>query len=338
MNSIRIAKVGVLIFVLAGCGVGTGGAGGAGSGGQGAGAQGCTRTSDCPASNVVCFETACVGGICGETPIEAGKACSAKGTCDGSGQCLECQRDTDCADSSANEECVAVSCQNGSCYETAKATTTKCNGGLCDGSGQCQSQCSQDTDCMSAAACNVPVCVEGACEQKPGPDGTACNWNDLPIATCNAGDCRVCEDTACGTLDTHESNDTQATATDLGAHTDCEHYGFCASLTDGDVDWYTYQGSDTFGCNVAPSVDFDAPNLEVCQYWSCDSVPTVSTCPDGTTPDVAPGGQPGCCSKKPFSYDPCNGGIFDSEDAHVWIKVTRSQGSGCEPYALGVEF
>ena len=313
-----------------------GGPPGAGAGGQSG--PSCRVTSDCPKTGNLCIEVACVSGFCGENATLLWERSADQACRDASANWCRAAHQTPTAlPTASTPSALSRIRQQGACTTVQKPEDMPCSTGICLG-GMCKSQCNADAQCQSAMECNVPACTQGVCAQKPGPDGAMCNWNDLPIATCKAGDCRVCQDTACDTIDTHESNDTQATAYDLGGHTDCDHYGFCASLTDGDVDWYTYQGSDTFGCNVAPSVDFDAPNLEVCQYWSCDSVPTLSTCPDGTTPDTAPGGQPGCCSSTSFSYDPCNGGVFDSEDAHVWIKVSRSSGSGCEPYAFGIEF
>ncbi len=327
-----------LFGLIAACGNGgSGGGGGAGAGAGGQSGASCRVTSDCPKTGNPCIEVACVSGFCGENDAALGTKCGPGGVCDASANCVECLTNADCPADGVDAECASVICQQGACTTVQKPEDMPCSTGICLG-GMCKSQCNADAQCQSAMECNVPACTQGVCAQKPGPDGAMCNWNDLPIATCKAGDCRVCEDTACDSIDTHEPNDTQNTAYDLGGHTDCDHYGFCAALTDGDVDWYTYQGSDTFGCNVAPTVDFDAPNLKVCQYWSCDTVPTLSTCPDGTTPDTAPGGQPGCCSTTAFNYDPCNGGPFDSEDAHIWIKVSRSSGSGCEPYAFGIEF
>jgi len=74
-------------------------------------------------------------------------------------------------------------------------------------------------------------------------------------------------------------------------------------------------------------------------YFACLYTPTSSSCPSGTTPDTAPGGQPGCCSTQPWDYDPCLGNVGDDGDAQVWIKVERTGvGNTCAPYALGLEF
>lgn len=316
----------VMVAVAPGCFAPVGG----GSSGE---PSGCTSDADCGAATETCQVLACEDHACVSKQAPAGTACQG-GACNADGVCIQCKKDSDCFSGDIDSACGSESCISGQCVLHAAAYMTACPAGICDGSGHC-AECFSPSDCPSPKnACDEATCDANHCGSKQRDEGATCGFRGV----CESGACVECGGQTCATMDDHEPNDTQAKAFDLGSHTDCDRYGFCAALKDGDVDWYTYHGSDTFGCDVAPFVQFDAPNLHVCQYYQCDTVPTLSTCPDGTTPDTAPNGAPGCCGTVGWEYDPCDGGLLDSEDARVWIKVERTAGSGCEPYALSVEF
>lgn len=300
--------------------------------------QACANDAQC-GGPLECQSARCVDGQC-RTTFDIGASClGGDGVCNAEGACQVCAADSECPSLS---ECQRGACNVTACGIDVAPVGTSCDGGLgfCDASGVCARACTSPSECAATSACHAPTCVGGMCGETPAPAGGACNWFGEPIGTCNAtGTCEACQDQACDTIDMYEPNDSQAAAYDLGNRSDCEHHALCGALaTAGDVDWYTYFGEDDFGCNVNSTVEFDSPDIRVCQYWACETTPTTQSCPSGTQPDTAPGGQHGCCGNGMWDHDPCEGLAFDDENARVWIKVERLNGSGCSAYPLALEF
>ncbi len=309
----------------------------------------CQTTSDCPAAPT-CMVNECFSGRCVEQALALRAPCNG-GICTADDHCVECIADADCN----ADPCSPGTCNAGKCVNTMVADGTSC-------------PITGETTCFKAASCE-----KGVCTPTPVPDGTSCpmppNTGACSEALCEAGECKVVAKPegggcniatqTCGTVETcqsgacmaapmpttcaeasgHESNDTQDAAFDLGSLTDCDQYTICDAITDGDVDWYKYEGHDE-ECEVNAAVTFtDA--IQVCEYWTCTEPSSSSTamdCPTGTEPDVAPGGQYGCCGAASWGLNPCPGDPFSgNSSANVWIKVTAAAGS-CTPYTLTYEF
>jgi hypothetical protein len=200
--------------------------------------------------------------------------------------------------------------------------------------------------------CTVEACAKGVATSTPQPAGTPCSQDDGRFCSA-AGTCQFCAplDDACTDPGPGEPNDTQETAHSFGEITDDDDAGsrFCAALSATDtVDWYTYTGRDDFLAEVDPSrtigAEDDVPlgELRICKFVACLEGPTVFTCPDGTTPDVAPGGQQGCCAQSQielsddFLADLCSD--TSDDDAQVWIRVERVGDAACIPYDLAYHF
>ncbi len=74
--------------------------------------------------------------------------------------------------------------------------------------------------------------------------------------------------------------------------------------------------------------------LRICKFVACVEGPTTFTCPGETTPEIAPGGQQGCCAASlvdisdDFLDDLCS--ASGDDDAQVWIRVDRVSGLQCD--------
>lgn len=142
--------------------------------------------------------------------------------------------------------------------------------------------------------------------------------------------------------DANEPDDSQVLATPLGMIDDCDSSG--STLTSvssgtGDVDWSYYAGSDTTGCEVDPTVQIDAPDLEVCMFFVCASgTTTVSNCGSGSMA-TSPAGTPGCCLVGTASMTAnitCSDLTSDSAD--VYMRVRQLSSNVCIPYDLAYHF
>jgi hypothetical protein len=153
--------------------------------------------------------------------------------------------------------------------------------------------------------------------------------------------CQACANAACTDIGDGESNETEATAYQLTtqAITDCNSAGGSFSGTingASDVDWYTYEGSDTFTCVVDPtrSVSTLETPVRICKYFECKVGQTNVTCPSGTTAETSPDGRSGCCGTTGFSVDlDCT--TTSSDDAYVYVRIDQpSAPSGtCNHYS-----
>ncbi len=110
-----------------------------------------------------------------------------------------------------------------------------------------------------------------------------------------------------------------------------------------DVDWYTYQGNDKFGCTVDPTRTLSPTDqgLRVCKYLECLNGlgNTVFTCPAGTTADKSADGRPGCCGSKGFTISlNCKGSIDDVAYVYIRIDVPGANAATCVSYKLDYHY
>ncbi len=142
--------------------------------------------------------------------------------------------------------------------------------------------------------------------------------------------------------DMNEPDDSQVLATPIGMITDCDSSGgtlTSVSSGTGDVDWSYYSGSDTTGCAVDPTVQIDAPDLEVCMFFvGASGTTTVSDC-GGGSPATSPAGSPGCCIVSTSSMTAsitCSNLTSDSAD--VYMRVRQLSSNVCIGYDLAYHF
>jgi hypothetical protein len=135
--------------------------------------------------------------------------------------------------------------------------------------------------------------------------------------------------------DSNEPNNTEAAAVALGSIDDCDGSGlsFSGVLADNDVDWYSYEAADVFGCSVDPTRNLSADGqARLCKYFECYVGPAAVTCPAGTQEDTSPQGKPGCCGQGTVAPTlDCTDVI--SDDATVYLRIDKPSGFSCVNYS-----
>jgi hypothetical protein len=142
--------------------------------------------------------------------------------------------------------------------------------------------------------------------------------------------------------DVSEPNDSEEEAQSLGQFNDCDGNGGSISgvLSLGDEDWFTYTGTDAFGCIVDPEREIVTEgSLRICKFAECLNglENTELTCPPGTQSATSPAGRPGCCGSSGFKmgvFD-CAGTINDS--ANVYIRIDQGVPQ-CTQYTLNYHY
>lgn len=170
----------------------------------------CKSASDCKSG--VCQTSMCVSGSCRTANAQSGTQCTAGGTmCNGSGKCVACLADNECAGRvnlggceraicTSSDQCGKESmCKGtetcngaGQCVSTATelysscvGSTGDCGGGLvCSSVGVCTQACDKDEDCPSrtfrGAFCYNQLLCEVICSTAadcPAGYGYQCNTN-----------------------------------------------------------------------------------------------------------------------------------------------------------------
>lgn len=133
-----------------------------------------------------------------------------------------------------------------------------------------------------------------------------------------------------------EPNETESSATDLGAISDCDGSGSSLGAkldTEADVDFYAYDGSDDSGCTVDPTVT-TGDSVRVCMFADCSGV--SAGCTAGTSSNL--GGLPGCCVDGPgtVTVDVNCSGI--SDDATMYIRIDQGAAGVCTDYSFDYHY
>ncbi|MFA6604078.1 MAG: hypothetical protein WCT10_04570 [Patescibacteria group bacterium] len=148
----------------------------------------CADDADCPNGNA-CVDDRCVASAAPE--------CAVDSDCVASGQICN------------NGACVALSPEDGSCYENADCQPWLiCLDGVCDEAQPAGQHCYANADCQPGLACEGGVCAappEPECLQDSGcAEGSTCRDEhcvELPPQTCDAqsdcGEHLVCKDGSC---------------------------------------------------------------------------------------------------------------------------------------------
>jgi hypothetical protein len=139
-----------------------------------------------------------------------------------------------------------------------------------------------------------------------------------------------------------EPNDSLPSARPLKAIDDCDGSGdkFSGTVGGADVDYWTYKGSDKFGCTVDPSITNHSGSVRVCVFAQCAAGTTeFKSCKAGSAFKL-PSGIDGCCTDGPgdaaVDYKCTLVGTDDSAD--VFMRVDSPGATTCLPYDVDYHF
>lgn len=196
------------------------------------------------------------------------------------------------------------------------------------------------TGCLMSFLVGAGACANG--DETSASDGVGGRGGEdasgsSTASSSSAGGAGGAGGEACIDTGISEPNEAEGSATDLGDLTDCD--GDSAGMTSGvlvteaDVDWFKYTGTDGTGCDVDPSRSIAATGpVELCKFVECVSGTASFSCPSGSTAATSPMGHPGCCSSKGFLLQPDCDGIDD--DATVYVRIKGTDATPCIQYAL----
>lgn len=135
-----------------------------------------------------------------------------------------------------------------------------------------------------------------------------------------------------------DGDETEGTAIDLGASSDCEtDWQQLAALSgSADVDWFRRYIADS---TCALGFDFAGSALggaRLCLFVACDSTLVSLTCAAGAVSATSPSGLPGCCSSTGALFEglDCVGA---DESAHFWFRLDQAV-AACTPYTVSGHF
>jgi exo-beta-1,3-glucanase (GH17 family) len=177
----------------------------------------CDQSDAC--SPEVCAADSNNQAICTPDPgSAAGNACEPPvgGTCDGQGNCVACQQDSECED---NNACTDNACVAGECVFTnndANQCTTDGFPGTCN-AGVCEGLCT-DVTCPDPGECVTEVCdpADGECKAQNDGINTGCDLGGAgpDSGVCDgAGACVQCNiDAQCGAGETCVNNACEGSA------------------------------------------------------------------------------------------------------------------------------
>jgi hypothetical protein len=130
----------------------------------------CLSASECPGQDTDCQTRTCAANRCGFSFAGAGTPLSVqtandckKAVCDGSGNVVSANDDTDVPVDDGNE-CTKEACASGVPSHPALPPTATCSAGggaFCDGTGSCV-VCNDDSQCSSGKVCTNHACVSAA--------------------------------------------------------------------------------------------------------------------------------------------------------------------------------
>lgn len=104
------------------------------------------------------------------------------------------------------------------------------------------------------------------------------------------------------------------------------------------ADYFTYHGSDTFGCVVDPTATTQQSGFRLCVFTHCpQGATTFNSCTAGT-PATNPNGYPGCCTTAPGTVTVDYSCANSSDDsAQVYIRADEPTTS-CSDYTIDYHF
>ncbi len=140
-----------------------------------------------------------------------------------------------------------------------------------------------------------------------------------------------------------EPNDSRPTAAPLKDINDCDGSGgsFSGIVAGGtDQDWWSYKGSDTFGCVVDATAGSGSAGIRVCIFARClDGSTAFKSCKKGTTITLS-GGEQGCCGEggtnAQIEHSCTLVGTDDS--ATVSMRIDAPGATACTSYKVDYHF
>lgn len=275
--------------------------------------------TDVPPSTSTCVTVSCMSETVIMTNDPLGQSCGGTQKCDGMGNCVGCNSDSDCATAPT---CQTAHCMASVCSNTNDDPGTMCMGGggqVCDGNGNCVG-CLMDSDCPSGNCQNNNTCgladdghactAGNQCTSDHCANGVCCNH------TCS-GTCQACTaaltggtDGTCGNVSqgTAPSPATQCTAAPpCGDDGKCDGNGACEVTAAGTacgavtctVDMLTATGTcdGTSACTAGATTS--------CDPYTCttNGMACRTTCFTGTTVDCSTGNY--CLVTPPSTTGTC---------------------------------
>jgi hypothetical protein len=241
----------------------------------------CLTPSNCPGADDECGVRTCVDGNCGMSFQPANTPTSnqttgdcKKNVCDGAGNIISVNDDTDVINTHYSDECVETVCSGGSSITQNKAYGSSCGSGFCDGAGTCLG-CLVDGNCPDSGVPNtVTICDSGHCSYQciDGyteciPNGGGCVDTSIDLDHCGACNhpCQfanataVCDNGTCG-----------IEACDFG-------YGDCDGNAANGCETFLI-GGDADNCGACGnSCDLPHTQLTLCSGGACQ----ILTCETG---------------------------------------------------------
>lgn len=283
----------------------------------------CSHPSECVNAIATCQQRTCIQGACGVENLPMGAEWPSTygdcrlDLCDGNGGLMTVLGDD--PPTQIPGDCQRFVCDAGNILTSVDESDIEDDG----------NDCTKDT-CEAEMPVHTPLPVHSAC----GPTGASFCHTDAVCRPCQEVTA-MCEDYGA------EPHDNQETAQSLGKLSDDDADGgtACGTLRGAnDIDWYTFGGDDAFGNFVDPFrslVTQSGEGARLCVYIQCNNQPTSVNC-KGSTPDVAPLGQSGCCDGDVVAPSLNCDGLDDS--AKVWIRVDNPAKLACVPYQLDYHF
>jgi len=163
---------------------------------------------DLPHDGLECTQDLCISGVADHRTAALGTPCEDEGgSCDASGNCVECVVASDCTALPSDDYCRQRACDSGACVMVFASagtalpaqTTGDCKTLACDGAGASAVVDDPRDGPDDGNDCTTDSCVAGEPALDPLPAGTTCQ-----AGTCNAtGQCTGCtQPTDCSGTDT----------------------------------------------------------------------------------------------------------------------------------------
>lgn len=177
----------------------------------------------------------------------------------------------------------------------------------------------------------TPGELDCACDEGTCVDDLECNASDVCAAPGS------CEDDEWGDITSEDSAHFLGMIDD-----DDDNGGNVMGVLTGpdDVDWFRYDGEDSFLDSVDPFRTIAASaGVRFCKFAECvDGLEnTEFTCGEGASATTSPDGRPGCCAESVIHVPDANCSGTMSDDMAVWIRVDQAD-AVCVQYAFDYHY
>jgi hypothetical protein len=152
-------------------------------------------------------------------------------------------------------------------------------------------------------------------------------------------------DAAVTCVDPNDTGGSENTAKALTSIDDCDVNGSTINgVVNGavDVDFYKFDGSDTTGCSVNPTLSTTSVGVELCMFASClNGNIDFKSCTGGTQTALGP--KVGCCITATTTAEVSTTLKYNcldtlSESASIFIRARQVGGAACLTYSAKYHF